>query len=70
MKLSELFKQGKFVITCEVGPPKGTDLEELKLKTFQMLDIFNGRSQSPQMMIMEEMVVVLEEEQHRQRPQE
>lgn len=28
MKLSELFEQGKFVITCEVGPPKGIELEK------------------------------------------
>lgn len=27
MKLTELFKTGKFVITCEVGPPKGTNIE-------------------------------------------
>ena len=26
MRLSELFRQGKFVITCEVGPPKGIEL--------------------------------------------
>ena len=29
MKLSELFKQGKFVITCEVGPSKGIETEKL-----------------------------------------
>ena len=29
MKLSELFKQGKFVITCEVGPSKGIGTEKL-----------------------------------------
>jgi len=29
MKLTELFKSGKFVITAEVGPPKGVDLEEM-----------------------------------------
>jgi len=28
MKLSECFKQGKFVITCEVGPPKGIEIEK------------------------------------------
>ena len=27
MKLSELFKKGKFVITSEVGPPKGIEIE-------------------------------------------
>jgi hypothetical protein len=30
MKLTERFKEGKFVITCEVGPPKG--IEVLKSK--------------------------------------
>lgn len=29
MKLSELFKQGKFVKTAEIGPPKGTDIKEM-----------------------------------------
>ena len=29
MKLSELFAQGKFVVTSEVGPPKGTDTSEM-----------------------------------------
>lgn len=29
MKLVEAFKQGKFVITCEVGPPKGVEVEGL-----------------------------------------
>ena len=29
MKLSELFKQGKFVITCEVGPSKGIETKKL-----------------------------------------
>jgi len=29
MKLTELFNAGKFVITSEVAPPKGTDLKEL-----------------------------------------
>jgi 5,10-methylenetetrahydrofolate reductase len=29
MKLSELFQQGKFVITSENGPPKGTDVTEM-----------------------------------------
>ena len=29
MKLIERFKQGKFVITCEVGPPKGIEIEKL-----------------------------------------
>lgn len=29
MKLTELFARGKFVITSEVGPPKGTDIKEM-----------------------------------------
>ncbi len=29
MKLTELFARGKFVITSEVGPPKGTDIVEM-----------------------------------------
>ncbi len=29
MKLIERFKQGKFVITCEVGPPKGIEIDKL-----------------------------------------
>jgi len=29
MKLNERFKQGKFVITCEVGPPKGIEIEKM-----------------------------------------
>ncbi|GAG64854.1 unnamed protein product, partial [marine sediment metagenome] len=28
MKLIERFEQGKFVITCEVGPPKGIEVEK------------------------------------------
>ena len=29
MKLTERFKEGKFVITCEVGPPKGIEVEKI-----------------------------------------
>ncbi|UCF43452.1 MAG: methylenetetrahydrofolate reductase [Planctomycetota bacterium] len=29
MKLSKCFQQGRFVITCEVGPPKGIEIEKL-----------------------------------------
>lgn len=29
MKLSKRFKQGRFVITCEVGPPKGIEIDKL-----------------------------------------
>jgi len=28
MKLIERFKQGKFVVTCEVGPPKGVEVQK------------------------------------------
>ncbi|MHC4544281.1 MAG: methylenetetrahydrofolate reductase [Planctomycetota bacterium] len=29
MKLTERFEEGKFVITCEVGPPKGIEVQKL-----------------------------------------
>ncbi len=29
MKLSDLFKQGEFVVSAEVGPPKGFEIDEL-----------------------------------------
>ncbi|KPU44334.1 bifunctional homocysteine S-methyltransferase/5,10-methylenetetrahydrofolate reductase [Oxobacter pfennigii] len=29
MKLTELFQRGEFVVTCEVGPPKGFHIEHL-----------------------------------------
>ena len=29
MKLSDCFEQGKFVITCEVGPSKGIEVDKL-----------------------------------------
>jgi 5,10-methylenetetrahydrofolate reductase len=29
MKLRELFREGRFVVTSEVGPPKGTDVTEM-----------------------------------------
>jgi len=29
MKLTKHFEQGKFVITCEVGPPKGIEIDKL-----------------------------------------
>jgi methylenetetrahydrofolate reductase (NADPH) len=44
MKLIERFKQGKFVITCEVGPPKGIEIEGLldELEPLQnKVDAFN-----------------------------
>ncbi|MHC4463961.1 MAG: methylenetetrahydrofolate reductase [Planctomycetota bacterium] len=44
MKLSECFEQGKFVITCEVGPSKGIETEKLmeELKPLRdKVDAFN-----------------------------
>ena len=29
MKITELFKEGKFVVTAEVGPPKGINIDEM-----------------------------------------
>ena len=29
MKITELFKQGEFVVSAEVGPPKGCDVSGL-----------------------------------------
>ncbi|OHB55761.1 MAG: 5,10-methylenetetrahydrofolate reductase [Planctomycetes bacterium RBG_13_44_8b] len=29
MKVTSLFKQGKFVVTCEVGPPKGIEVDKV-----------------------------------------
>ena len=29
MKITELFKQGEFVVSAEVGPPKGFHIEEM-----------------------------------------
>ena len=29
MKITELFKQGEFVVSAEVGPPKGIHIEEI-----------------------------------------
>jgi 5,10-methylenetetrahydrofolate reductase len=39
MKLIERFKQGKFVITCEVGPPKGIEIEGL----INQLELLRGK---------------------------
>jgi methylenetetrahydrofolate reductase (NADPH) len=44
MKLAEAFKQGNFAITCEVGPPKGIEVEGLieELQTLKdKVDAFN-----------------------------
>ncbi len=44
MKLTELFGQGKFVISSEVGPPKGIEVDKL-LEEAELLrgkiDMFN-----------------------------
>ena len=29
MNIAELFKQGEFVVSAEVGPPKGTNIDHL-----------------------------------------
>jgi 5,10-methylenetetrahydrofolate reductase len=39
MKLTELFQSGKFVVTAEVGPPKGVDIEEM----MQDAELLRGR---------------------------
>ncbi len=36
MSITDLVKQGKFVVTAEVGPPKGIDIQEM-LETAEML---------------------------------
>jgi 5,10-methylenetetrahydrofolate reductase len=36
MTITELAKQGKFVITAEVGPPKGVDIQEM-MKNAELL---------------------------------
>lgn len=36
MSIIELMEKGKFVITAEVGPPKGTDIKEI-LETAEMM---------------------------------
>jgi len=44
MQLTELFRKGKFVVTCEVGPPKGIEighiLDEIELLK-NRIDAFN-----------------------------
>ena len=36
MSIVELVKQGKFVVTAEIGPPKGIDIQEM-LETAEMM---------------------------------
>ncbi len=36
MSITELVKQGKFVVTAEIGPPKGVDIQEM-LETAEMI---------------------------------
>ncbi|MHC4175521.1 MAG: methylenetetrahydrofolate reductase, partial [Planctomycetota bacterium] len=38
MKLIERFKQGKFVITCEAGPPKGIETEQMMSELVPLRD--------------------------------
>ena len=40
MKLRDLFEKGKFVITSEIGPPKGTNIEPLLEET----DLLKGKA--------------------------
>ncbi len=53
MKLSELFNDGKFVITAEAGPPKGVDVERM-LEDVELLrhrvDAFNVTDQQSSVM--------------------
>ena len=53
MKLSELFNDGKFVITAEAGPPKGVDVEPM-LEDVELLrdrvDAFNVTDQQSSVM--------------------
>lgn len=42
MKLSELFDQGKFVVTGEVGPPKGANVDEVMEGAEVMKDYVAG----------------------------
>jgi len=37
MNIAELAKSGKFVVTAEVGPPKGVDIQEM-LDNAEILD--------------------------------
>jgi methylenetetrahydrofolate reductase (NADPH) len=39
MSLQPLFEAGKFIITTEVGPPKGTDITELE----EAAELLRGR---------------------------
>jgi len=39
MKLTELFAKGKFVVTSEIGPPKGVDVQEM----LEVAELLKGR---------------------------
>lgn len=39
MTIADLVKQGKFVISAEVGPPKGVDIQEM----LQTAELMRGR---------------------------
>ena len=53
MKLGELFERGRFVITSEAGPPKGTDIQEM-MEGVELLrhrvDAFNVTDQQSSVM--------------------
>lgn len=38
MSLQRAFETGKFVVTSEIGPPKGTDIDEIK----HLVDLYQG----------------------------
>ena len=39
MSIVELIKQGKFVVTAEIGPPKGVDIQEM----LETAEVMRGR---------------------------
>ncbi len=53
MKLTELFESGKFVVTSEVGPPKGVDVEQMLEEAESLrgrVDAFNVTDQQSSVM--------------------
>ena len=41
-KLQRKLDEGKFAITCEIGPPKGADQEEIKESASYLKDLADG----------------------------
>lgn len=39
MKISELFDRGEFVVTAEVGPPKGIHIEHVLEEALSLIHI-------------------------------